>query len=376
MKKLSVQLLIFFLVLLTASHVMAGGINNKQNFSIEYDRTASRNAANDSADAAVYNPAGVMQMEDGFYLNAGAFYALKDYSNKIGGTQYESKKPSFVPSLIGLYKKGGWAAFGAFTVPGGGGKVIYDDGSATTLGYGALLVAGANYALTQPPYSLPSAPYYGTVGSQRLEAESIYYGLTLGGAYRVNDLVSIAFGVRFIEADKETQASMTISPSALGSLYSMPDRTFNIEYEEAASGLGGFAGLNITPNDSLNIGIRYELSTKLDFETTVNVDDTGMLINGAEEREDLPGLLGIGVGYRINPKLKMETSFTYYLEKDATREDVRFDDAGNGYDLAMAFEYAFNPKLKGSLGYMRTITDISPDHMQPEAAEQIGRAHV
>ena len=347
---------------------MAGGIANKQNFSIEYDRTASRNAANDSADAAVYNPAGVMQMEDGFYLNTGAFYALKDYSNTVGGIEYKSDEPSFVPNMIGLYKKGNWAAFGAFTLPGGG-MVIYDKGSTTTLGYGAILTTGANYALTQPPYSLPPASYYSAVSSHSLEAESIYYGLTLGGAYRVNDLVSVALGMRYIKADKETRASIAISPSALGTLYGMPDRTFNIDYEEAANGLAGSAGLNITLHDSFNIGLRYETSTKLDFETSVSTDNTGMLQNGSKKREDLPGLLGIGIGYRISPDLKVDTSFTYYLEKEANRQDDRFEDAGNGYDLAMAFEYAFNPKLKGSLGYMHTIVNMDTDNMQPEAAE-------
>jgi long-chain fatty acid transport protein len=348
---------------------MAGGITNKQNFSIEYDRTASRNAANDSADAAVYNPAGVMQMEDGFYLNAGTFYVLKDYSNTVGGIEYNSDEPSFVPNMIGLYKKGNWAAFGAFTLPGGGGMVIYDKGSTTTLGYGALLTTGANYALTQPPYSLPPASYYNAVSSHSLEAESIYYGLMLGGAYRVNDLVSVALGMRYIKANKETRASIAISPSALGTLYGMPARTFNIDYEEAANGLAGFAGLNITPNDSFNIGLRYEASTKLDFETLINTDNTGMLQDGSKKREDLPGLLGIGIGYRISPDLKVDTSFTYYLEKEANRQDDRFEDAGNGNDLAMAFEYAFNPKLKGSMGYMHTIVNMGADNMQPEAAE-------
>lgn len=369
MKKLSVILCLLVLVLLLTSPAMAGGITNKQNFSIEYDRTASRNASNNSADAAVYNPAGVMQLEDGAYLNAGAFYVLKDYSNTIGGTEYASDTPSLIPSLIGLYKNDNWAAFGALTIPGGGGKITYKNGSATTMGYGALLTMGANLALTQPPYSLPFAAYYDTISSQSLEAESIYYGLSFGGAYKINDLVSLALGMRFIKADKESQASMTISPSALGALYGIPDRTFDIAYEEAADGLGGFLGVNITPNDLLNIGLRYETSTNLDFETTVNRDDTGMLTDGAKEREDLPGLLAIGVGYNINPDLRLDTSITYYFEKEATREDPRFDDVGNGYDLAMAIEYAFNEKLKGSAGYMRTIVDMDTDNMLPEAAE-------
>jgi long-chain fatty acid transport protein len=101
MKKLLAILCLSSLVLLISSPLLAGGITNKQNFSVEYLRTASRNAATDSADAAVYNPAGVMRMEDGIYINAGAFYAFKDYSNTIGGREYSSDEPSIVPSLIG-----------------------------------------------------------------------------------------------------------------------------------------------------------------------------------------------------------------------------------------------------------------------------------
>src|SRR4030042_1530912 len=165
MKKFITVLFLSSLVLLTSSPLIAGGITNKQNFSIEYSRTSSRNATVDSADAAVYNPAGVTQMEDGFYINGGAFYAFKDYSNTIGGIEYASDEPSIVPSLIALYKKGNWAAFGAFTIPAGGGKVSFEKGSATTFGYGKLLMAGVNYMLTLPPpngLGLPAGNYYNT----------------------------------------------------------------------------------------------------------------------------------------------------------------------------------------------------------------------
>jgi long-chain fatty acid transport protein len=352
--------------ILTASPLMAGGIANKQNFSTEYLRTSSRNSAIDSADAAVFNPAGVMKMEDGLYISAGAFYAFKDYYNASGGMRYESDEPSIVPYLIGLYKKDKWAAFGAFTVPAGGGKVVYDSGSATTLGYGAQLMAGVNYMLSM---SMPAADYYDSISRQRLEAESIYYGFTAGGAYKFNDLFSIALGARFIKGTKEAQASMTIAASPSSPGYGMPDTTFNIDYEEEADGLGGFIGVSITPQGPFNIGLRYETKTSLDFETSVNRDDTGMLTNGAKEIEDLPGLIGLGIGYRVNPALKIDTSFTYYLEEDADRQNARFQDVGNGYDLAIAFEYTFNPKLKGSLGYMLTNISIAPDNMLPEAPE-------
>ncbi|MBW2321629.1 MAG: hypothetical protein JRF31_12510 [Deltaproteobacteria bacterium] len=69
MKKLFVSLCVAGLIVSSASSLFAGGIENKHNWSAEYVRTLNRNAATDSADAVVYNPAGVMKMEDGFYLN-------------------------------------------------------------------------------------------------------------------------------------------------------------------------------------------------------------------------------------------------------------------------------------------------------------------
>jgi len=85
MKKLFVSLCVAGLIVSSASSLFAGGIENKHNWSAEYVRTLNRNAATDSADAVVYNPAGVMKMEDGFYLNLTGQYVLKDYSNTFLG---------------------------------------------------------------------------------------------------------------------------------------------------------------------------------------------------------------------------------------------------------------------------------------------------
>jgi len=365
MKKLFVFLFVVGLIFSVASPLVAGGIVNKQNFSVEYLRTFSRNAATDAADAVAYNPAGVMKMEDGGYVDLGVFHAPKVYSNTIGGTKYKADEPSAIPGLFGLYRQDRWAAFAAFTVPAGGGKVAYEEGNATTMAIGQAFMAGANLTLTG--LGVPAMFHYNTIKNQSLEADSFYYGYTAGGAYAVNDMVSVSLGVRYIDAHKEAKGLVIISAPAnpLG----ITDQTASIEYEETASGWGGFVGVNIAPTDELNIGIRYETKTELDFETKVNTDDLGMLTDGAKEREDLPGLLGLGAAYTITPKVKVDASITYYMEKNASWEDDRLKDAGNSYDLAIALEYAFSPKLKGSAGYMYTQTGIGPDDMLPEAPE-------
>jgi long-chain fatty acid transport protein len=318
---------------------MAGGIVNKQNFSAEYLRTFSRNAATDAADATVFNPAGVMKMEDGFYGNLGIFYALKDYNNEILGTDYGSDEPSIIPGLFVLYKQDKWAGFFAFTIPGGGGKVDYKDGSATTI------------AVTAGTY--PSS----------LVAESIYYGYTVGGAYEINDMVSVAVGLRFVDAFKDIDATLDHPLVGISKL----------EYKDEANGWGGFLGVNCAPWEDLNIGFRYETATKLDFETDLKKDDLNLaplvgLADGAKEREDLPGLIGFGVGYKVNSNIKLDLSFTYYLEKSANWEG-RLKDEGDSWELAIAAEYTFNPRLRGSIGYMLTKTGIDAEVLLPEAPE-------
>jgi len=191
------------------SFIFAGGIENKHNYSAEYIRTLNRNAATDSADAVVYNPAGVVKMEDGFYVNLSGQAIPKDYWHTVGGIDYESDTPSFIPGLFGLYKHDRWAAFAAFTIPAGGGKVEYEKGSATTLALGQGIIAG-------------SGGFYSTIKNQHLESESIHYGFTLGGTFAINDTVSVSIGARYIDAQKKAKGSVTVSGLA-------PDMTGQID---------------------------------------------------------------------------------------------------------------------------------------------------
>jgi long-chain fatty acid transport protein len=67
----------------------------------------------------------------------------------------------------------------------------------------------------------------------------------------------------------------------------------------------------------------------------------------------------------LNDKIRLETDLTYYFNEDADwmgDEDL----VDNGYDLGIVFEYTFNPKFKGSIGYMYTDTGIDAEYMLPE----------
>ncbi len=346
----------------SASPLFAGGIENKTNWSAEWVRTLNRNAATDSADAVAYNPAGVMKMDNGLYLNASGQYAFKDYSNTesntfpFNGTKYSTDEPDFVPSLFALYKQDKWAAYGAVTIVVAGGKVDYENGDITTasLAYGLIYTGGLG----------------GSLSNQHLEGKSYFVGYTLGGAYKINDMISVSLGARYVDASREFKGYASLVGTALGNI------TPAVDYDETGHGWGGIIGVNVTPIEELNIGLRFETKTSIELTTGVTTDTVpgGLVTNGAKRNRDLPALLGAGISYKITPKIRVEADLTYYFNQNAgwddnpvtTADETQKDD---GYDVGITCEYTFNPKWKASVGYMYTFVGINPDNMSIETPE-------
>jgi long-chain fatty acid transport protein len=370
MKKLFVFLCVAGLIAASASPLFAGGIDNKTNWSAEYIRTLNRNAATDSADIVAYNPAGVMKMEDGFIGSMSVQYIDKKYSNKVGGTDLESQEPSYLPGLFLLYKKDRYAGFFSFTIPGGGGYVDYSQGNYTTQ-YAAALINTGVY--------LPNFGALVPNGAQHFEAESFYYGYTFGGAYKINDMFSVSLAARYIDAHREAQGYVIMNPGGA------TESTHNADYEEDADGWGGIIGVNIAPTDELNIGMRYDTRTDLDFDQQVNQDVNSLVPtlrllpylgvnNGASVSRNLPAIFALGISYKISPKIRVETDLNYYFNNSAGWEDTSPtprdpSDVDDGYDIGLTLEYTFNNKLKGSLGYIHTETGIEAKNMLPESPE-------
>ena len=355
--------------------IIAGGADNKTNWSVEYIRTLNRNAATDSADIVMYNPAGVMEMENGLYGNISAHYIAKDYNNKINGDDFDQDKASIVPGLFAVYKQDRWAGiFGVSNVVGGG-KVEYNEGNATTGFVGFGLISGANMALAGA--GVPSSFFYTGITEQNLHAEQMGLGYTLGGAYKINDMFSVALAARYVNTTREMDGTITVSvtnpfPGANDPL------TEKADFEEDAQGWGGVLGLNIA-SGPVNIGIRYESKVNLDFDQDINEDTFGILprlgiTDGGERTRNLSAIFAFGISYQLTPKIRLEPNFTYYLNESAGFDDipgtVRDESAvDNGFDLGIAFEYAFNEMLKGSIGYGYTKTGVDVYNMTPEVPE-------
>lgn len=334
-----------------AQIAMADGLVNKQSLSADYTRTFTRHASTDYADIVVYNPAGVMKMENGSYVKLDFVTLSKDYTNTIPGVGTFDQDDTFtaIPSFFALYKQEQWAGFFAVTIPGGGGIVDYTEGNATTLGV-------ANHVLAISPFT--------TIESMNLEAKSYYVGYTLGASYAIDDVWSVSAGCRYIDANVEAQSNLDFSIAGQAGTF----KTLGIDYEQSAQGIGGFIGVNIAASDELNIGLLYQSNTRLLFDTDINRDDIGIVNSIVKGREDLPGLLGAGLAYKIVPALQVDVNVTWYLEKAATWEG-RLAGQGDSFDAAVSLEYTISPKWKVSTGYKATRLGIDPEQVMAEAPE-------
>jgi len=332
------------LLSLIATPLLAGGILNKQNMSADYIRTLNRQAATDYADIAVYNPAGIMKMKTGKYIKLDVQYLAKNYSNSLAGVgELDQNEASIIPGIFAIHKEDNWAGYMTASLVGGGGKVDYKSGNARSV----TSISG----LLRVPFT--------TAGlfPQQVEVESIYAGYTIGMAYAINEMFSFSGGVRYVTAYKK----YTLSADGLPVF---GDTT--LELKDDADGWGGVFGVNIAPNDSWNIGLRFETATRLDFELDVRQGAQLLALmgyqDGRKEREDLPALLGMGASYKILDNLKLDANLIYYLEKNATWE-TGFDGAGNSYDAGLSAEYRFNSEWVASVGYLYSDLNIDSNQL-------------
>ena len=371
MKKLFVFLCVSCLVLLSSSYLMAGGVDNRSNLSGEYVGSLNRNAATDSLDAIAYNPAGVMKMENGTYGNLSVHYVTKDYTNIVNGVKLEQDKPSLIPALFALYKKDDWAGFFSFTIPSGGGKVDYKNGSATSRTAAYALMGGLNLML--PMYGYSGIVYDG-IENESVKAEGVYYGVTLGGAYKINDKISVSLAGRYIDANKKARAAFQLT-SETG-----PTVSTVMDYEDTADGVGFVLGLGLDL-DPVYIGMRYETETNLGFKYNVKEDAiTGLplslpgllaqraILDGLEHDRNLPALFSLGLAYTVSPKLKIDTGLTYYFQESADWGGAE-QNVDDGYEMGISLEYAFRDNLKGTIGYLNTKTGMEARYATNEAPE-------
>ncbi len=193
MKKSAVLIVGLFLLMNTA---FAGGILTKTNQSAQFIRMVSRNASTDM-DAVYYNPAGLGQMENGFYFslnNQSLFqtYTINSEFKYLNDPDYIGDVSApFFPSAFAVYKMNKWSVSLGFSPIAGGGSITYNTGLPSFEKQISVLPISLSAA------GIPTSDYSANL---KLEGSSVYWGTQLNGSYSINKVITVSLGVRMNSA--------------------------------------------------------------------------------------------------------------------------------------------------------------------------------
>ncbi len=396
---------------------LAGGILTNSNQSAQFVRMLSRNASTD-LDAVYFNPAGLVKMEDGFYL---AFHNQSIFQTKTVNNLFpmlndatyigDVAAPVF-PSFFANYKKDKFALSFGFGPNGGGGSAEYKTGLPSFEVPISQLPAGLNQL---------GIPVTGYSADLYFKGTSVFWGFQFNASYKVSEIFSASAGIRIIDAKNTylghikdinvisggqskkasdlltnlaTQASGAASQfSQYPATMVMPDNiatgaglpigtTFgqavtimnskagaaqatanslgdkNVDVKQKGTGITPILGVHIAPSKKLDIAIKYEFNTKLELENETSVDGTGKFPDGYKFRNDIPAILTAGVDYKILPDFKLSTSFNYYFDKNSNREGKESEIDKNYYEIAFGGQYDISEKVALSAGIMHSQTGV------------------
>jgi long-chain fatty acid transport protein len=460
---------------LVAGTLFAGGLITNTNQSAAWVRLPVRNASVD-IDAAYANPAGLMKLENGFHFSLSNQYITQTRTVENGykgpdgisglnnGTYKGDITAPFFPSIYAAYKTDKFAFSLGFMPVGGGG--------------------GATYKRGLPSFEMGPSDLVPSLASQgatayRLEAylkgTSVFFGLQGGVAYKINDWISVAAGLRYVTArntykgylrnievnmggtwmraddimnglstkltaitgiptqlqpiitagaggltlaqlvalgqmDATSQTSIDAALAAIGvPPASIPFMTVNqisgtittatptllkeagtyaatatlladqdADVKQTGSGVTPFFSVDISPSEKLNIGIKYEMITKMNVKNKTAKDfliaylESGIPVtkfpDGEKTPSDMPAMITLGIDYKIVSSVKLCLGSSYFFDKSANYGHlIDLDDnpatpavfvsnkdiiAQNGWDVEGGLEVNLSEKFLVSGGYI------------------------
>lgn len=306
-----------------------------------------------------------------------------------------------LPSFQAAMNYDKWGFQIGFGIMGGGGKATFNDGLASferTVAMIPALLASQGLTSATPGYSVNSY----------LSGRQYIYGLQLGSTYKINDKVAVYGGLRFNYISNRYEGSITgitanidgknenlydffgSKAEALNQLVLLyttkaDNAADDVErgkllgeaekYKAMAEGLQTtrqqFAdrhldctqsGWGITPIigvdvklNRLNIGARYEFTTRLNIENKTKHDDTGLFKNGVNTPNDLPGILAVGAQYEVLPQFRVSAAYHYYFDKSARMDkDKQKLLKSNTQEMLLGAEYDITKAVQVSAGVQRT----------------------
>lgn len=362
-----------------ALSAQAGGLLTNTNQNVAFNRMMSREASI-GIDGVYSNPAGVAFLADGAHLsiNFQSAFQTRTIRNEYAPFAYNTNNPTterefkgkatapIIPSVQFAYNIKNWSLQANLALTGGGGKCEFDNGlgsferivANTALGV-SQLAAGIDAASQQmAPLGIHDpglsqvfkSPAYSYNSFMR--GKQYFWGLSLAGAYKFNDNLAVAAGVRGVLAIANYYGyvkDITVSGVPLSM---MVDKTkpnsANIELncDQNGKGFTPYIGINFKTG-------RFNFAAKYEFKTRLRMKNKS--VNLAPSIGNLPEVLAVDYGVELlNPKLAEKYAGTPYESVVANAQQTL-------KGKMEAFGQTFDKGLKEAIGEYEDGTKVAND---------------
>lgn len=385
--------------LTAAPAALAGGYLTNTNQSVAFLRNPARDAAI-GIDGIYSNPAGISFMDQGWHFSLGlqnahqtrtikSMYGVSDGTNTIypfslgrgnatdGYKTFKGKaKAPVIPSIDVAWVGKKWNVGFHFGITGGGGKCEFNDG----IGLFESQVAMVPIIINQLQPGVATNYSFDTY----MRGRQYYYGAQLNLGYRVNNKLSLAFGLRGVYASTNytgyvRNISVGVIPQALGLDAAAGTQYVPVSTLLTSQGMPHLAALGTDRELDVDqsgwgytpiIGVdwksgRWNLAAKWEFKTRLRLhNDTRVNTSGIAEYDDdltipadLPTILSGGVQYTAlsDSSLRFNVGAHWYHDKAATQYEHRENLlGGDGFEFLAGTEWDVTKWATASIGAQYT----------------------
>lgn len=362
-----------FMLAMTATGFGAS-VDHIQNYTPEYNANPALNGAINPGTSAYYNPAGLMQIENGRYFQVGVSGAMGNQKMESYGTDYEADSFDLVPNMMYVDKNDDRAIYFTFGGLAGGAEFDYEDGTP--------LMKTIENGLGQ----LPFFPNLELDGNEYAKGSNKYVQATLGRAWFVTEKLSLSAAARGIYGSRELEVYMKGDHDAMIPGITDPGSIrAEMDAERKAWGYGFSFGANYKATEKLNLAARYDTKVRMNFRGSGTSYDslTGDVLEGLygqyfnKTRRDLPAILALGAQYQITDRWTGYVSGNYYFNEDADLDDEYRSEEKNhykdGWEVALGSEYQVTPRVAWLAGvnYAKTGAGSETYHDSEYALDSI-----
>ena len=415
-----------------ASSTFAGGLLTNTNQNAAFVRNFAQEGQ--ITLTSIYaNPAGGAFLSPGWHLslntqtafqerNIDTYYPLfaKNANNPNDTHRFEGKATApLVPSFTVSYNRDKWSLSAHFAVTGGGGKCEFDEGLGSfEASYADRLnklvpaavdaklpemVAAKLMANGLPGTTASAIANTGIYNSQLtgygldgyMHGRSYYFGLQLGGTYKIRENLAVYVGLRGvyatcnyngyvqdIKADYNYQYSVPI-PGSTAPLEGngtgtekLSDYSLTLNSDQTGFGVCPIIGIDWEINKHWNVAAKYEFRTRMNLKNKSEMNDYAKVLasdpdnplsqfkDGEKVREDVPALLALGVQYSPIEKVRLNAAYHQFFDKDSKKfKDKQKYIKHNTHEFLLGAEYDISKLFTISGSWEITRYGLSDEFM-------------